>query len=570
VSGTVPEPTSRPLDGGAIVGGVLREQRVDHLFAISGGHILPILANLRNNDVKLIHMRHEQACAYAADAYARTTGRVGVCCVTAGRGLTNAVTGLCAAGASGSAVVCIAGQHPTTEDGRGSFQEAYAVEICRSFSKHTKRVVDWSTIAFDLDRAFAEAISPPQGPAVVEIPTDILFQGGDPGRQREVQGGSTDSLHAPADPALIERLLELLLAAQRPLLVAGDGVFWSQSGAELAEVVDRFKIPVYTRRAGRGAVSEDHPLAVCGSWKMPFTGRADLIVAVGFRYWSGERFGQPPLWNPQATYVQIDAVAARSGSPVPVALALAGNPKVVLRQLLDRAQGLDIDRSGQDASSWCREVMQARGDNDQAIDARERRVRLATPVHPDTLARVLCELMDADATVVLDSFTLSGWLTQWLRARFPGQILDGGPLAPVGHGVGMAIGAQLARPTKQVVLVIGDGGLGIGGWDIETALRYQLPIVTVLWNNSSWGPSLDQMPMLRGRTDPFHMLPGIRYDQMFAVLGCHTEHVENPDALRPALQRALAAGRTSLVDVVGDPRIGHPPALAYGSGSVPA
>jgi acetolactate synthase-1/2/3 large subunit len=166
--------------------------------------------------------------------------------------------------------------------------------------------------------------------------------------------------------------------------------------------------------------------------------------------------------------------------------------------------------------------------------------------------------MDRDATLVVDSFTMSGWLTQWFPARFAGQIVDAGPLAPVGHGVGMAIGAQLARPGKQVVLVIGDGGLGIGGWDIETALRYDLPIVTILWNNSSWGPSFEQMPLLRGRTEPFRMLEGIRYDRMFEVLGCHTEHVERPEELVPALERALSSGRASLVNVVGDKRIGHP------------
>src|SRR4029077_14530258 len=150
---------------------------------------------------------------------------------------------------------------------------------------------------------------------------------------------------------------------------------------------------------------------------------------------------------------------------------------------------------------------------------RERGTRDSVPVHPDRLARTLCDVMERDATVIIDSFTMSGWLTQWFTARFAGQIVDAGPLAPVGHGVGMAIGAQLARPGKQVVLVIGDGGLGIGGWGNETALRSYLPIVTVLWNNSSWGPSFEQMPLLKGRTDPFNMLENIRYDKMFAVMG---------------------------------------------------
>jgi acetolactate synthase-1/2/3 large subunit len=167
-------------------------------------------------------------------------------------------------------------------------------------------------------------------------------------------------------------------------------------------------------------------------------------------------------------------------------------------------------------------------------------------------------VIDSDATIVIDSFTMSGWMSQWFHARFPGQILDAGPLAPVGHGVGMAIGAQLARPGKQVVLIIGDGGLGVSGFDLETARRYGLPIVAVLWNNSSWGPSFEEMPFLKGRTDPFEILPNQRYDRMFELMDCHGEHVERPEEFRPALERALRAGKTALVNVVGDRTIGHP------------
>jgi acetolactate synthase-1/2/3 large subunit len=548
-----------PLDGGALVGRILKEQKVRYLFAINGGHIFPILANLRNNGVKLIHMRHEQACAYAADAYARTSGEVGVCSVTAGCGLTNAVTGLCVAGLTGSAVVCIAGQHPTTEDHLGSFQEAYGVEICRSFAKSVKRVIDWSTIEIDLRQAFREAICYPQGPSLVEIPANILYQGDDPAAQRRgARMYATGDLRSQGEPAHIERALELLQAAERPLLVAGDGVFWSDAAAELRQFAELAHLPVYTRRAAQGAVAEDHPLAVRGVWKKPFTGRADVVLAVGFRFWSGEHFGEPPTWNDKANYIQVDAAPNRIGWHVPAEVAIVGDPKLVLRQLTDTARRLKLDFSGRAGSVWLREVAEVRANFERMIDEEERTVRDHVPLHPGPLARSLCDVIDGDATVVVDSFTLSGWMTQWLAARFPGQIVDAGPLAPVGQGVGMAIGAQLARPGKQVVLVIGDGGLGIGGWDIETALRYDLPIITILWNNSSWGPSFEQMPLLKGRTDPFSMLENIRYDRMFAALGCHTEHVERSEDLRPALERACRAGKAAVVNVVGDKRIGHP------------
>src|ERR1700736_6327197 len=160
-------------DGGELVARVMRDKHSRYCFAINGGHLFPILGQLRNHDIKLIHMRHEQATAYAADAYARTSGEVGVCMVTAGCGLTNAVTGLCVAGLTNSAVVCLSGQHPTLEDGIGSFQEAYGSQICGSFAKYTKRVLDWQRISVDLRQAFREALTPPQGVALVEIPANI-------------------------------------------------------------------------------------------------------------------------------------------------------------------------------------------------------------------------------------------------------------------------------------------------------------------------------------------------------------------------------------------------------------
>jgi acetolactate synthase-1/2/3 large subunit len=545
------------VDGGALVARVLRSQGVKYLFAVNGGHTWPILAALRDYGITLIHMRHEQSCAYAADGWARTTATAGVCSVTAGCGLTNAVTGLCTAGLAGSAVVCIAGQHPITEDGLGSFQEAYGSEVCRSFSKFTRRVLDWSMIEVNLRQAFRDATSPPQGVALVEIPTNILYRGGlESDQRRGVKAYASGELRSGADPYSIGQAVGVLRAAERPLIAAGDGIFWSGAAPELREFVELTRIPVYARRSGQGAVAEDHPLAIRGPWKKSFTGRADAVLAIGFRFWSGEKFGEAPTWSESARYIQADATPTRIGLHVPAEVALVGDAKLVLRQLSDAARANDWNRPGR--SAWFRQVAEVRANFDRVIAEQEHEHHHDTPIHPARVARELCEAIDQDATIVIDSFTMSGWMSQWFNARFPGQILDAGPLAPVGHGVGMAIGAQLARPGKQVVLIIGDGGLGISGFDLETARRYGLPIVAVVWNNGSWGPSFDQMPFLKGRTDPFEILPNQRYDRMFEFMDCHGEHVEQPEEFRPALERALRAGKTALVNVVGDRAIGHP------------
>jgi acetolactate synthase I/II/III large subunit len=547
------------LDGGALIGRVLRENKVKYCFAINGGHLFPILANLRNNEVKLIHMRHEQATAYAADAYARTSGEVGVCMVTAGCGLTNAVTGLCVAGLTGSAVVCISGQHPNDEDRLGSFQEAYGSDVVGSFAKYTKRVTDWRTIEFDLRSAFRDAIAPPQGVSLFEIPQSILYNADDEAKQRKgASGFSPDELRSAGDPAKIDRILELLHAAERPLIVGGDGLFWSHAGAELKEFIELTNIPVYARRAGQGAVSEEHPLVIRGAFKKPFTGRADLIMTLGFRFWSGEHFGQMPTWSDKAKYIQVDPTPTRIGWQVGADVPVVGDVKLVLRQLINRARELKLDFSKNRNSEWVKQVAEGRANMAKALVDQTQKFADRTPIHPARLTNDLVSVLDKNATVIVDSFTLSGYLSLWLTCRFMGQVVDAGPLAPVGHGVGMGIGAQLARPGAQVVVVSGDGGLGIGGWDMETAARYKLPVCCVLWNNSSWGPSFESMPLLKDRTDPFNMLEDIRYDKIFAELGCHGEHVEKPEEIVPALERALKSGKPSFVNVLGDKRVGHP------------
>jgi acetolactate synthase-1/2/3 large subunit len=454
--------------------------------------------------------------------------------------------------------VCLAGQHPTTEDQLGSFQEAYGSDICRTFSKFTKRVLDWTTIGLDLRLAFREATASPPGPALLEIPTNVLYQEDDVARQRP--GGRVyppDALRSAGDPAAIARAVEALAAAERPLIVAGDGVFWSDAAAELRAFAAHMQIPVYSRRAGQGAVPEDDPLAIRGAWKKPFTARADVILAIGFTFWSGEHFGQPPAWSDTATYIQVDAASRRVGWHVAAAIPIVADPKLALRQLHERAVAERVDGVRRAASAWLAEVAAVRERFSRALHEQAAGVHDARPIHPARLTRELLDAMDPDATLVVDSFTLSGWLSQWFAARFPGQVVDAGPLAPVGHGIGMGIGVQLARPGKQVIVVIGDGGFGIGGMELETALRHRLPIVTLLWNNSSWGPGFEQMPMLRGRVDPFDMLPDLRYERMFEAIGCHGEYVEHPDEIRPALARAFAAGRPAVVNVIGDRRVGH-------------
>ncbi len=483
-----------------------------------------------------------------------------MCCVTAGCGLTNAVTGLCVAGLTGSAVVCLSGQHPVGEDGLGSFQEAYGADICRSFSKFTHRVLDWYRISFDVRQAFRQAMLPPQGVSVLEIPTNVLYHQDE--ETDQVPGAKVyppDELRSQGDPRAIERVADMLARSERPLLVGGDGVFWSGAAAELAELAELTQTPVYTRRAGHGALSEDHPLAVQGAWKKPFTGRADLVIAVGFRFWSGEKFGQPPTWTDKATYVQIDATPARIGWQVPAEVAIVGDPKLVLRQLIEAVKARKKDFAANKNAAWLGEVNTAR-ENFRKHGARAHRKgarRSADPSRsPDRRPGERGRQGRHDRGRQL--YALGLHQPPLDRALSRARSSTPGRWRRWGTASAWPSARSLARPGKQVITVIGDGGIGIGGWDMETAAKYNIPMIAVLWNNSSWGPSFEQMPMLKGRTDPFDMMPGIRYDRIFQELGCHGEHVEQPDEIVPALKRAFASGKPAVINVVGDKRIGHP------------
>jgi acetolactate synthase-1/2/3 large subunit len=545
------------VHGAEVVAKILKDEGVKYFFAVHGGHSWSLLHAVYKQGIQVIHMRHEQTCAYAADGWARVTGQPGVFSATAGPGMTNSVSGIVQAYNARSPVIALPSQHPTIEDHKGSLQEAYGAELCRTVTKMAQRITDWTTIAYYVQRAFREALAPPPGPALVEFPVDILFQRNEETLQRRLPPQlSRTEARAQGDPVLIEKAVRMLLGAEKPLILASDGIFWSGAASELKEFVELTNIPVYTRRMGLGAVPEEHPLAVRAAYKKQLAVQCDVILAIGFRFWWGEGFGQPPSWNPETKFIQVDANPTEIGFHIPVTLGIVGDPKAVLQQMIDCAR--ELIKEGRKELSWLETVRQIRAAAEERQRAEEQEYHHAKPIHPHRLSKEIVDFLDKDATVIYDSFTGSGYLTDWFRANFIGQVLDAGPIAGIGHSIGMAIAAQLARPGKQVFVMLGDGGIGIAGMDIETALRYKLPIVYLVYNNSSWmGPAPRRL--LFGDDMPnWDMLPNIRYDKMFEAVGCHSEHVEDPEEIRPALERAFNSGKTSVVNVIVDREAMHP------------
>ena len=547
------------ITGGEAIGQVLKEEGVKYLFGIAGGHVFPLITGIVGQGIRMIHMRHEQTGVYAADAYARSARDVGVCFGTAGPGMTNMLSGVTQAFICRSPVLCLFGQHLTSEDRREPIQEAYGTEITRSITKWSARVVDQRMLSFLTKKAMREIRIYPPGPVALEIPLNILARRDKAASQRiftpNSKFPSLDAMAAAGNPAAVEKVVDMILSAERPVIVAGDGVHWADASKELQEFVKLLQVPVLTRRIARGAVPETDPLAFSSRMRDGVLRNADLAVAIGLRLGYLEGYGRWARKLPK--FVQINESDGEIKNEVPTDVAIVGNPKIVLQQMIEIIQ--KNPEKIKVKSEWVRSVQEIKAESQEKSKKEAEGLRKNCPIHPAYLAQEIVDFLDDSATIVYDAFTGTYYLTDRIRSSFSGKILDAGEHAGVGHGIGMGIGAQLARPGKQVFVMMGDGGMGIGGMDVETAVRCKLPVVFLVNNNSTWmaGCFDTYFRSYLGEDNNWNITPGVRYDKMFEATGCHGENVEKPEEIRPALERAFNSGKPAVVNVMVDPCVMH-------------
>ena len=323
---------------------VLKEEGAEWYAGVHGGHIWQLMSEISRVGIKMYHMRHEQSGVYCAEGWARTTGKPGICFGTAGPGYGNMVSGMYQAYLSRSPVICLLGQHPTSEDGWGPFQEGYAEPVASHFTKWTRRVVDPSMAAYYVQKAFRDAMTYPMGPVGIELPINILGQNA--GDENNLRGylpaGRVAAPSQPAgDPQVVEKAVRMLIKAKKPIIVAGDGIFWSKASAELRELVELLSIPVITRRMGRGAVPEEHPLAFGGGYRRPIQMQADVVAIFGLRMNTLEGFGLPPRFPAEnVKYIQIAEDPEELTTRLPTELSISGSPKQVLRQMINCAKDM--------------------------------------------------------------------------------------------------------------------------------------------------------------------------------------------------------------------------------------
>lgn len=526
--------------GGELVARALAAQGVTTLYTLCGGHIMPIYDGCLNNDIAILDFRHEQAAAHAADAHARLTRNVGVAAVTAGPGVTDAVTGVANAYEARSPLVLLGGAAPLKTKGMGALQEIPQLGLFQDITKACFTVTQTERIPEQLAEAFHIALSGRPGPVFVELPFDVLFNAVEP-----------PPIHPritiePAAPQLsaVSQMFELLRNASKPLIVAGTQVYWDQAHTALRELTDQTGIPVFTNGAGRGTLPMTHPNCF-KSARGAALREADVVILLGTPLDFRLKYGQEG-WNPQARLIQIENDPAELHRNRQAEVAVVADARLVLEALVEGLHGLRWDH-------WLQHLRAIEARKDAELEGWEKLDDI--PINHFRFASAINSFIDENTLVIGDGGDIVAACAKVIDIVQPGQWLDPGPLGCLGVGAPFAIAAKHLYPHKRVLIISGDGSFGLNGFEFDTAVRFGLPIVAVVGNDSGWGQiRTPQIQMVGSDRAVATALAPTRYDRIVEAMGGYGEHVEHPDGIRPALERAFASRRPACINVAIDPQ----------------
>jgi acetolactate synthase-1/2/3 large subunit len=538
------------ISGGHLVAKALKNEGIEVIFTLCGGHIIDIYDGCLDEGIKLVDVRHEQVAAHAADGYARVTGRPGCAVVTAGPGTTDAITGIANAFRAESPMLLIGGQGALSQHKMGSLQDLPHVDILRPITKFSATVPTTERIADMISMAFRECYHGAPGPSYLEIPRDILDAQVDVSKVRVPKPGHyRASIKSIGDPADIERLADILVHAKKPCVLLGTQV-WTCRGTDAAiNFVKTFNIPAFMNGAGRGTLPPGDPHHFQQTRRYAFD-KADVIVIVGTPF--DFRMGYGRRLRADATVVQIDMDYRTVGKNRDISLGLVGDVGAILGAVAQTVSGR-VNHGVSERKPWMEELRAA---EDRLQNDRMSRLKSdAQPIHPLRLCYEINEFLRQDSIYIGDGgdiVTFSGGVVQ---PKSPGHWMDPGPLGTLGVGVPFAMACKLAQPQQEVVCLFGDGAFTLTGWDFETMVRFNLPFVGIVGNNSAWNQiRFGQLAKYgRERGDVGNKLGDVAFDQFATMLGGHGEAVRDPQDIQPALQRARASGQPSLINVWIDP-----------------
>jgi acetolactate synthase-1/2/3 large subunit len=529
--------------GGRLLARRLKARGVSKLFTLSGGHLFSIYDGCREEGIEIVDVRHESTAAFAAEGWAKVTREPGVCALTAGPGVTNGMSAMASAQANHSPMVVLGGRAPALRWGQGSLQEIDHVPFVRPLSKLAATAGATEEIPGLTDLAFQAATAPHGGPAFVDFPLDYVFM-----EAPEHRPAIKDQAPSRASGEAIERAGQLLREAERPVIMAGTDLYWGHGEQALLALAEALRIPVFLNGLARGCVPADHELFFSRARSQGLKG-ADVALVIGvpmdFRLAFGAAFGE------ETEIVVLDVAEPERAHPRAVAAECYGALGPALEDVRSAAGAKALA-----SESWIAELRATETERREAERAEREDDR--SPLHPMRLYAELGQTLDRDAIVIGDGGDFVSYAGRVIDSYQPGCWLDPGPFGCLGTGPGYALAAKLARPERQVVLMLGDGAFGFSGMEFDTLARHGVNVVAVMGNNGIWALEKHPMEFLYGYSVAAELRPETRYDEVVEALGCHGELVRRAEDLQPALHRAFSAGKPALVNVLTDPSVVYP------------
>ena len=531
-----------PVHGGKLVGRALKNAGVECIFTLSGGHIMPIYEGALDEGIRIVDVRHEQAAVHAADAWSRLRpGSLGCAILTAGPGVTDGVTGVANAWRANSPILVIGGQGPLDNLRRGSLQEMDHVSVMRPITKWADACYDTKRLPEFVEIAVRHAVSGIPGPAFLEVPMDVLMGEAEFDQAWFPKTRSVPPRLAP-DRSDVLAALEVLRHARRPMLMAGTGVKWSGGGEALRRFIQETRIPTFTNGMGRGLVRFDDPQFFNRVRKEALKS-CDVFLIAGVALDFRLRFGQAAPRD--AKIVQLDIENQLIGQNRSADAAVVGNIGLTFEMMLQvmKEESIQLDFTAlrdelRERETEVETSFQAQLNSDES------------PVDPLRMCREIRDFINEDTILIGDGGDIVAQASKVIPVMQENCWMDPGPLGPLGVGMPFALAAQLACPEKRVLIVYGDGAFGLNGFEYDTAVRFNLPIVGIVGNDAAWGQMMRPQALLYGEDRLVAtQLRYTRYDKVVEALGGHGEYCERPEEIRPALERAFSSGKPALVNV---------------------
>ncbi len=537
------------LNGAEALVEALKEEGVEHIFGLPGGAVIDLYDVLYDEEeIDHILTRHEQAAAHAADAYARVTGKPGVCIATSGPGATNLTTGIANAHMDSSPVIAITGQVKKHLLGVDAFQEADVLSTMLPNTKHNFMLREASSIPERVNYAFKVATSDRPGPVHMDFPKDVQKEKVDVEVPAEAEYRKEVRREPSEDE--IEEAVELLSEAEQPLIFAGGGVVSSKAWPELRELAEELEIPVTTSTMAKGVIPEGHPLSL---GIMGMHGRmtaniaiteCDALLGIGVRF-DDRQTGDIKHFAPNADIIHVDIDPVEIGKNVRVDVPISADAKITLKSMLDYIDSNQISRS---ADQWNERMDKLKDKFKPKMDYDE------TPIKPQRVIKDFMDVLDDDTIITAEVGQCQMWAAHFYEVQKPRKFINSGGLGTMGFGFPAAIGAKVGRPDCDVVNIAGDGSFLMNSQELATVVENDIPVINAIFNNRYLGMVKQWQDLFyderRSSTD---LGQSPDFAELAEAYGARGERITRPSEIKPKLEAALDSGEPTVLDIIIDP-----------------